>query len=150
MRKIKDIISKPSEALQAMVDGLLEQNARPDFRIDMNTFGSFSEMKHVCYGCAATCAVQKLIGVNFNKENINLRGLAVNIEHVDLSAFEWRIDMARMGLLRLLFLYFGFDDNILDIGSNLTTALFCLENHNWRQELPKVTAHIKLLQEEGY
>lgn len=151
MRKIKDIISKPSEALQAMVDGLLEQDARHDFVVEMDFFGYVGETSGRCFGCAATCAVQKITGVNFTPDDILKRYVNTDIFLLDLCKFENIIDTARCsGNLRMLFFYFGYDDTFFDIDEKLTMANFSLQNHNWRHELPKVTAHIKLLQEAGY
>jgi hypothetical protein len=51
---------KPSELLQAMVDGLMRHKDLPDFKVDMETFGRAED--DICYGCAATCALSELMG----------------------------------------------------------------------------------------
>ncbi len=49
---------RPSNAVWAMVLGIDGALARDDFTIDMGTFGeSYDGM---CYGCAATCALQQI------------------------------------------------------------------------------------------
>ena len=52
-------------ALQAMVDGLKRQSKRKGFMVDMVTFGNVSP--ETCYGCAATCTLQEMYGVNFER-----------------------------------------------------------------------------------
>jgi hypothetical protein len=60
MRRIKDIVSKPSQLIIAMCDGLEKQNKRRSFRVRMDTFGA--SRGKVCYGCAATCALSDIFG----------------------------------------------------------------------------------------
>jgi hypothetical protein len=57
MRKISDIISKPSEALQEMLNGLNESKTWKNFELDMDTYGEVSRGVTICFGCAATCTV---------------------------------------------------------------------------------------------
>jgi hypothetical protein len=48
---------RPSDALEAMCDGLEDIDARADFSIHMSTFGKFEG--GLCFVCAATCAAIK-------------------------------------------------------------------------------------------
>lgn len=56
--------TKPSEFLQAMVDGLNESGGRPDRLIEMGTYGQVVAFdrgaKLVCAGCAATWTLHAL------------------------------------------------------------------------------------------
>ena len=100
-------ISKPSEAIRAMIEGLKENSDREDFKIDMGSFGKTDE-SNICFGCAATCTLQKLSGVKFTKENIfraDRRTIAINrhlsegdiILSKQLFNFESAIDGLRTG-----------------------------------------------------
>lgn len=149
MRKITDIISKPSEALQAMVDGLLEQDKRPDFEVNMSTFGDHNEDERMCYGCAAACAIQKLAGKNLDAESIfdlyaRAGGLGISTKSLDV--FETAIDIARQGGLINLFHFF----NIYDVPLRLRLGGWSLQTHNWREQLPVVIGFIEKLKKEGF
>ena len=111
MRKIKDIISKPSQAIRAMVEGLKAQSLRKDFVIEMGTFGSLQDQ--LCAGCAATCAIQQIAGKNFTDwriEKVLSRANFLYFEMGDLDYFEAIIDFIRQAEgLECLFHYFGID-----------------------------------------
>lgn len=62
--------SKPSEFLQAMVDGM--RNLYPNQEINMATFGEV--VGKVCYGCAATWALQNLAGRQLTTDEVAVRG----------------------------------------------------------------------------
>jgi hypothetical protein len=117
MKKIKDIISKPSQAIRAMCEGLIDQNKRTDFIVNMDTFGSYID--GICYGCAATCAIQNITGRNLTAgeqiERVTNRSKVLRLDHEDLERFEFIIDDVRrgnfgLGLIRL-FEYFGFEES---------------------------------------
>jgi uncharacterized protein (UPF0276 family) len=143
MKLIKDIISKPSEALQAMVDGLLEQAQRKDFKIDMLTFGYYTNK--LCYGCTATCTVQKLLNKNLTEENINSDYHSEFYGIENIREFENVIDSARAGFLKSLFNYFNLGDKFEENFNNR----FWLETDKWKKELLKVEELIKELREKG-
>jgi hypothetical protein len=145
MKLIKDIISKPSEALQAMVDGLIEQAQRSDFQIDMNTYGEYNNDDDICCGCAATCTVQKLLNKNLTKENINSDYHSEFYGIEDIKEFENVMDDARVGSLITLFDYF----NLLDKFENDFDKRFCLRTDNWEKQIPKVKELIKELRDKG-
>lgn len=141
MVKITDLISKPSEALQAMIDGLLEQSKRKDFTIWMGSFGYVKE--DMCYGCAATCAVQKIFNKNFEVHSITSRSFLFGISFCDLKFFEIAIDAARNGRLSSLFSYFHKDF------SDRWENKWMLQDHNWREQLPLVQSAINEMKEVG-
>lgn len=86
-RKIKSIVSKPSEAVQAMIDGLKN---RRGLRINMGTYGqSEDEKSKICYGCAATCTVQQVAGkkipaslIDFTHERARALSFKIGRAHV--------------------------------------------------------------------
>ena len=136
---------KVSVALQAMIDGLNHQYQREDFKISMDTFGDYDD---ICHGCAATCAIQQLSGVNIPDSLITDRVDRANfleVDRKDLGYFEDIIDDAREGLLLKLFAYMGqeeFHDASYDKQWELTTK-------NWQIELPKVQTFVDMLKEKG-
>lgn len=150
MKTIKELIkSKPSIALQGMVDGLLKQSKRKGFKINMNTYG-VDDFK-ICYGCAATCTVQQITKHNFKPGEIWLRShrsQALNVEFDDLYAFEHAVNEARFGDMTKLFVYcdalgfylsnFGWID-----------YQFQLMDENWQEQLPAVRRVIKELKKNG-
>ena len=123
---------KPSRAIRAMCDGLQAQAKRPDFRILMDTFGS--HIRGVCYGCAATCAVQEAAGIQFGPENItgNLRrSSAIGCDRHDLAEFEAVVERLRNGNLISLGDYFGADLSRW----NLDSRMALLGTNNWRDRI---------------
>lgn len=150
MKKIKQYIKLPSEALRAMVDGLTEQSKRPDFEIDMGSFGEWSDLdgKPVCFGCAATCTIQKITGHNFGLDEIGDRedrAKALKDSEEDLHDFEHAMDSARNGYLSKLFEYFGYR-----CPEDFVGVEYDLKNYNWQGQLSLVEDVILRLQEEGY
>lgn len=149
MKKFKDIISMPSEALQAMVDGLLEMDARPDFQIDMANFSTIQDT--ICFGCAATCTTIKLCGKNLNHAQIveswaNTKPLGFD----DVQLFELIMDESRRGSLLPLFRYFDERLERTEVSKDLRYANFHLLTDNWRSQLPLVSEHIEKLRAAGY
>lgn len=152
-RLIKNIIHKPSEALQAMVDGLLKQSQRPDFRIDMSTWGRKSGRKYkgqyICYGCAATCAVQEIADKDLSCEVVTalqLRAEALGFNGDDETNFEVAINSARIGDTNPLFGYFGIYNQPHKFNR---TGIF-LGTTTWRREIPNILAYIETLKAAGY
>ena len=135
---------KVSVALQAMIDGLHYQSQRKDFKIAMKSFGDFNNNNGVCYGCAATCAVQKLSGVNFCDSSITgelTRAKFLDVNVHDLKDFEDAIDSARNGYLYELFVYMDQKesyDKSYDKDWELTTR-------DWGTELPKDQTFVNML-----
>ena len=143
---------KVSTALQAMIDGLKFQSQRKDFRIDMSTFGDFSDLGNrgnpVCFGCAATCTVQQLSEVNFTDSQINSleeRSRQTIRDSDDLEGFEYAIDSARMGNLISIFNYMG-DRDSHEFSDD---DRWFLSTDDWQEQLPLVQDFVDMLKLKG-
>ena len=101
-----------SSAIRLMVAGLKEI-PNDSFIIDMDTFGD-SDIHDVCYGCAATCAIQQLADKRLDAGNIMLskdRAGYLGFKQKELSQFEAIINCLRENYIeRTLCEYFGIDD----------------------------------------
>ena len=159
-KKIRDIISKPSEAVDAMINGLLKQEVRKDFIIDMDTYGQVGKVHptdegdNVCFGCAATCTVQEITSINYTSKSsiytIGNRSDSCGIDADDLGLFEAAIDELRQGNLYTLFMYFTlihkyyvFKNNT-DVGDVLDLPM--LTTLTWESNLDKyrdLSAYLK-------
>ena len=143
---------KVSTALQAMIDGLKFQSQRKDFRVDMSTFGDFSDLGNrgnpVCFGCAATCTIQQLSEVNFTDSQINSPGerSRLTIRNLnDLNRFEYAIDYARTGDLIHIFEYMG----NLDSHEFSHDKQWVLYTDDWQEQLPLVQDFVEMLKLKG-
>jgi len=145
MKSIKEQLKVPSAALQAMVDGLRKQSKRKDFVINMSTYGE--SRGEICFGCAATCAVQQISGINLTVEDIDVanQSLKLGYDFDHLSAFEMSINAARLGDMYLLFLFF---DLVWQYDFDYDERFF-LKTENWEEQLPAVEALIAELKEKG-
>lgn len=144
---LQAIKGKPSIALQHMVNGLMKQSKRRNFKINMGTYGT-SHGK-ICYGCAATCAIQSVAKINFTPNLIDHtddRAKRTKTEVNELDAFEGAINQARQGDLGDLFHFC----NIQMSEANRFNSYFELEGGNWKKELPKVKKTISQLKKSGY
>lgn len=146
MRKIKDLINKPSEALEAMVRGVERVKAKEwdNFVIDLDTFGY--KVGNTCFGCMATCAVYELGGKSPDTDNVleKQRYFYLGFDKCDLDDFEVAMNSARMGGFISLFRYFGFEYNFQ------YDNRFCITNENWETEIEKVNVLIKEMQDDGF
>lgn len=152
MKKIKDIISKPSQALRAMVDGLYEQSTKDDFVIDMHTylgtedigFERNGEEKIVCVGCAATCAVMKLTGTKFDPINVEYNPNVGALEEYmskyydfsfhDIRQFEQAVNAIRFNCdLSLLFAYFDISFFSVPYQFLRNTVDAKMDSDNWKE-----------------
>lgn len=103
---------KPSVAIKFALDGIKTQTQRPDFRLNMGTFGDYAPITKTCYGCAATCAIQEIAGKNLDQNtifNLGKRSDALGFDYKELEGFEGAIDCARNGVLLPLGLFCGVD-----------------------------------------
>jgi len=149
-------ITKPSEAIFAMCDGLIEQDKREDFIIDMLSYGGVQ--KDFCCGCAATCTLQKLAGKNFNTQNIAPRisrdfAIHGNVCNEDLlSKFEYAIDDLRTGCVHGIYQFFSVfpDQEQSDILFEKETKLPVLNNGDWKEGIQAYLDFATALQEIGY
>lgn len=140
-RTFRAILQTPANALQAMVDGLREQSKRPDFLVDMSTYGEASSDGAICYGCAATCAVQKATGINLTAKSIGykaVQAVALDVASDDLRMFEAVINEARCGRLYQLFWYFRMTRLYRESYNNR----WFLSDSNWEAQLPAVESFI--------
>lgn len=163
MKRIRDIISKPSEAINATIIGLLRQNQRKDFKIDMDTFGSRGAQ--VCYGCAATSCVQQITKQDlvagifpFDLEFPYDKSFQVfdGFDVEDIKSFEFAIDELRQGSIVGLLVYFNMygyalnwsipDDLVLEYES-LNIAM---ETDDWCCFIPKLIQFTHRLREVGF
>lgn len=145
MRKIKDILPKPSDAIQAMIDGLEEQSKRPDFEVNMSFFGLHD--KEMCFGCAATCAAQKAFGRNLSFENIegtDSRAAFFETDIEEYDAFESAIDDFRSGKAFPLFKFYG-----IDPPNSLLSPPFYLGSATWRREIVSVESYLEKVKALG-
>lgn len=146
---LKAIKGKPSIALQMMIDGLQEQSKRKKFQIAMGTYGS-SDGERTCYGCAATCTIQKIAKKNFTHELIKQgtdRAKFINADLDELSKFELAIDLSRKGTLSHLFQFCKIPhEKIYNLRSDYD---YFLGNDNWKEEIPKVKKVISNLKEHN-
>ena len=153
---IKEAIEwKPSKALTAMMDGLLEQLDAKDFKVNMSTFGEVDD--GMCCGCAATCAILKLcwdpdecskadfVSYRYGAKAYGPDGLAANR---DIVSFEGAIDDARKGMLGSLFRYCGIPTE--DLPPEFLVRLLWLQNDNVRESEAEVRELIRELEEAGY
>lgn len=137
MRTMYDLCDgKIWRAVEAMIDGLKTQSERPDFVVDMDSFGRVNNhpitREPVCFGCAATCTVQQLVGVNFDTNNVlqSCHTVKVDVMHLDLVRFECVIEALRNGHLGPIFDYFKKDRQLVQ-HRNLPV----LRSYNWRENL---------------
>ncbi len=128
-------LGKPSTAIQAMFDGLHAQDDRPGFEIQMTTFGY--EAAGICYGCAATCTVQQVMGINFTPEEVERHtNIFKGIESDDVATFEGALDKLRKGE----------PYKLLELFSVCSSGLasrqdWYLTSRDWKEALPKVEAY---------
>lgn len=99
-----------------MIDGIKMYDEDPNFEIDMLTYGDWgyeenpksgedavpetNMKKKICYGCAATCAIQKITGITFNPDNISYsdkRCVATELDFIEMDDFEMVINRLRTG-----------------------------------------------------
>ena len=149
MKTFKDLLPETSDAVQAMYEGLLTQSKRKDFEIDMDSFGKSNGK--ICFGCAATCAVQQATGINLTPASINTlkdRTTKLKIDYEDLHSFEHAIDMFRKGYSELLFYYYGFK-NCKELGEKYKPNFYLFDD-DWEEQMPLVKDYIERLRTAGY
>ena len=109
MKSIKEVLPKPSDAINAMIVGLMEiPKKNKNFKVDMGTFGT--KDGNICYGCAATCTTFQALNKKITGDNIDgLFREESNQYPDDIGRFESVIDELRMGDLDFLFEFYGLD-----------------------------------------
>lgn len=147
MKTLKELCDgKPSNAIKAMIEGLRTQSKRPDFKIRMSTFGSQHPNEKVCYGCAATCTLQQLTGINFVAdtgrsmiEDTYTRAEVLKVRHKDLDKFEDAIDEFRLCELDPIFAYFGVEKPLIRVHG------WSLQTDDWQEQIPEIEKYVKKL-----
>lgn len=141
-------LKTPSDALEAMCDGLEKADARPDFSVAMMDYGSYREATEHAYGCAATCAAMEAADLQLDITNIaprSRRAAAFDVDVDALEEFEEACSRARHGTLGGLFRLFGLDysDAPYDYRWEMCTD-------SWREQLPRVREAIKEMRLNGH
>lgn len=158
MRKIKDIVQKPSDAVDAMIKGLIRQSKRKGFKIQMQSYGGYSAEEQVCFGCAATCTLQEIAGKNLTRSYMvgyNLR--LEELELVDDSSaydefdFEMSIDRLRTGKPEMLLRFFEVDVDLRDqiLWSPEAKSLPRMTTGDWKEHLSSYRKFSKYLKKLG-
>lgn len=136
-------MTRPSDALQAMVDGLRAQDEREGFHVEMRSFFEFYPPSvtvgeaPACKACAATSALQEASGKIFDKReliNRNDRAAFTELQRETQFVIECALEVARQGYLKELFDLF----DAADFHDPLYDKRFCLETDNWRSQLEDV------------
>ena len=133
---------KPSDALEYMCDGLLRQDKREGFVINMATYGR--SRRKVCFGCAATSTIQEIAGQNLTLQNISCREL-IGFDTDELFGFEMVINEARLGSLHSLFEFC----KVTKVDHRKWNDLWVMTNENWKSCIPKVRKAIREMRAKG-
>lgn len=152
---------KLSKVVHAMCDGLLVAADRDDFYVDMNTFGDTAEFdvgRETCYGCAATCTLMKLTGVQLTPSTIvshSRHADAVGLPVTDVADFERAVDAFRAGYDSEWSPFWNlprFCDTPRDVVIRAAgqAGYWSLENSTWREQLPVLRAFADYLADRGY
>lgn len=155
--RIKDIAKKPSDLANAMVIGLLRQNTRTDFRIDMDTYGKTSYDSEVCFGCAATSCLQQVSNVNYTAQRIG-QGRAdseywlkdvygLQFDYLDVREVEIVVNNLRLGYIKKLLRYYDVEEKFDDFSE--FSGDWYMETFDWCCQLPKVIKFIHALRKAG-
>lgn len=147
--------TQPSEFLQAMVDGLRDADNAPGQEINMQTFGNVNE--GVCYGCAATWALQRLMGGRLSDAQVTALGWmdAAHLEPLTwhgesierIMDFERAIDHARMGCLLQLADFCALPQ--YQMLSPWANCWYWGVGNHWQTELVLVEAAIREMEAKG-
>jgi hypothetical protein len=172
--KAKVDTMKPSDWLQAMIDGLRQAKADPYYKVDMKSYGHWTsggELKNpeMCFGCAATATLMLMIdtpymalvkdygqSVSDSSSYVDLLLYAVDYNsEIDLARTETAIDYARNGTLNPLFRLCSIPPmNVLQLNNSATAGgwnnRFLMTNKNWEAEIPKVEELITEMKTAGY
>lgn len=141
--------SLPSEFLQAMVDGLEAADKNPKQRVSMGTYGRVTP-DDVCVGCAATWALQNLIGRELEADEVRALGAWATSDLFEedterINRFEFAMERARNGDLSELARF------CCQPFSQLTPrqSRWVLDTRDWDCGLPTVRVAIEEMQAAG-
>lgn len=145
MKTLKELCDgKPSNAIKAMLIGLKKADRRKTFTVDMSVFGEITR-DGICCGCAATCTIQELTGHKYKPDELGdivSRAIAMKAYEFDIQSFEGVMDEFRKGDASDLFKYFGVRQPRIWTG-------WYMDNHNWRENMPRVRTYLKQLIQLG-
>lgn len=165
---------QPSDWLQAMIDGLKEAKADPNWQIDMGSYGYWSQVgqlkvPEMCFGCAATATFMSMLETPYmllvRRHGQSADGsqsyadlVAIATDHnqpVDLGRIEVVIDHARNGMLNPLFRLCGhlplsIEELSCSAMAGSWNNRWGMTNSNWEDEIPKVKAVITEMKLKGY
>ena len=150
---------KPSVAIEAMIKSLYRQDKRKLFTINMSTYGGTAEGE--CFGCAATCTIMQITGVNFTPNDDIWGGVArasilakqlnikdINIFRINLGVFEVAIENFRTGKPENLLSLYAIEDT--DKNRHLYDGQsWRLETENWKSQIPSIKAYVTELKAVG-
>lgn len=137
MKTFKELCDgKVWRAVEAMITGLEVHSKRKDFIIDMTTYGKATG-PDICFGCAATCAVQQLCGIDlkpgtFINRKSHWRAATLKVDMSDLEYFEQAINDLRTGYETPLFDYMGVRVPIV-LARKIRLPI--LTSYNWQHRL---------------
>ena len=151
------LTKRPSVAVRAMITGLHKADAREDFKINMNTFGK--KFENICYGCAATCAIQEIAGIEYmptqpvdllSDRALILFGKSYTLDNQNnLFDFELAIDNFRCGKPEFLLKIYGIKETVKN-HHLFKHQNWSLTNKSWKVEIPRIENYIILLERQGY
>lgn len=152
MNSIFKLAPRPSDAVQAMIDGLKEQATREDFAVDMGTFAGRNPEQ--CFGCAATCFLQKVSGINITVENAGVncnmansftkRAAIYGFDEDEVHRFELVLDRLRSGEPYSLLSLYGIDQFRWP-----EFKLPYLNTENWRKKIQYYQRYVEILKKKG-
>ena len=141
------------QAIKAMITGIekSQSGTYENFELSMDSFGDTDGS--ICYGCAATVALQELTGYIFPPETYSDKyidtesdlytqayhkailnhELAENYSSADIAKFEQVVNDFRLGYISTFFMYFNEP-------KPKTVSDWHMENYNIREELLKIKA----------
>lgn len=152
-------ISKPSEALEAMVRGLLgtkEPKPGRTEQVNMLDFGTWREEGNICFGCCATYTLQALcpdVVIDANNTNGLRRNDEIKrkkgVDTSEIAEFENAMDDVRLGSMESLFDFFELsEDDKRKMDRHILRVPY-LTQTAWEADIPAVQDYIKLLQHFG-
>lgn len=109
---INHVKGKPSIVVRATINGLRNALRRPNFLLDMRTFGRVSDSSNLCIGCMATCALQEITNTQFHSDEITTAGSRseyVGLPYGTVDRFERVVDLLRGNLLYPLYNFCAVD-----------------------------------------
>ncbi|CBA17877.1 hypothetical protein AHIS2_p070 [Acaryochloris phage A-HIS2] len=155
MNTFKTFCPKISDAIQAMYDGLLDQDNRgSDYGIDMCHY--VTQRHNVCFACAATCAIQKATGFTIEPNMISIMKNSAStadfkddfeLEFDELADVEDALDGFRSGAPDCLLEYYEVDPD--EIPEKLFEDMenIWLTTEEWRTEIQALPPIIQALKE---